>query len=596
MIKTSAPISASIALAAALTLSACASISDYKVPETVTAAPAPAEPVTIQILGLNDFHGALEAPNQSVFITGEDGEVIRVPAGGSAWLANALDTLRQGQVNTLTVSAGDMTGGSQLASALYLDEPAVETLSRIGLEFNAVGNHEFDRGWQELKRLQDGGCEKLHERDPCQLEQFTGARFQYLAANVTMPDGSTIFPATAMREFGEGDARVSVGLVGLTLEGTDKLVSPSGIEGISFGDEVQAINKNVTALDEQGADAIVVLIHQGIRTFADPDPNGCGQPEGALEAILSGIDPRVDVVISGHTHWSYVCNWPSSEPTHDFLLTSAGVYGSLVTDITLSIDPVAGDVIAKSARNVIVQSRPYQSSTSPVENVAKFPVFTADPEIAAYVARYADAAKEFTERPVGKVSGPAQKGSGEENNKGKELGRLIADAQLAATQDTGAQIAFMNPFGIRDRLNPKADGSLTYGDIARVQPFNNELITQTFTGAQIKSLLEQQFEGDDPIQFLAPSQGFHFSYDLSRPLGDRIVAISLNGQAIAQGGTYRVTTNNFLAKGGDSFSVLTEGTDAVQSGSDIDALEAYLRAVPVRQIPIADSITDLTPN
>jgi len=570
----------------ALALGACATVP--------VAQPAPG-PVTVQILGLNDFHGALEPPNQSVFIVDEAGEVERVPAGGAAYLATALETLREGQPNTMTVSAGDMTGASQLASALFLDEPTVAVLSRIGLEFNAVGNHEFDRGWRELKRLQEGGCEKLAERDPCQLEPFAGADFTYLAANVTMPDGSTLFPATALKRFGNGDAEVSVGLIGLTLKGTDKIVSPGGIEGITFGDEVAAINRGVEGLDTQGADAIVVLIHQGIKTLAAPDPQGCGDPQDALIPILAGIDPRVDVIVSGHTHWSYICDWPSMQDGHNFLLTSAGLFGELVTDITLEIDPVGGEVTAKSARNVIVQSQPYRSSTRDVPLNENYPRFEPDPQITGYIARYTEAAKEFALRPVGKLSGLAQKGSGAEANRGKELGRLIADAQLAATRDAGAQIAFMNPFGIRNPLNPAEDGSLTYGDLAATQPFNNELVTQSLTGAQIKRLLEQQFEGEDPEQFLAPSTGFAFAFDRSRPLGQRITAMSLDGVPIDPEGLYRVTTNSFIANGGDSFSVLTEGQDAVISGTDIDALEAYIRSVDVREVPSGDGIIDATP-
>lgn len=570
----------------ALALGACATV-----PATESAPRA----VTVQILGLNDFHGALQPPNQSVFFANDEGEVERAPAGGAAYLADALETLREGQANTMTVGAGDMTGASQLASALFLDEPTVTVLSRIGLEFNAVGNHEFDRGWRELKRLQEGGCEKLAKRDPCQLEEFEGASFSYLAANVTMPDGSTLFPATALKRFGSGDSEVTIGLIGLTLKGTDKIVSPAGIQGIAFGDEVPAINRSVEALDAQGADAIVVLIHQGIKTMALPDPQGCDAPQDALIPILEAMDPRVDVVISGHTHWSYICNWPSKQEGHTFLLTSAGLFGELVTDITLEIDPIGGEVTAKSARNVIVQSQPYRSSTRDVPLNEKLPRFEPDPEIASYVALYSDAAKEFTQRPVGKISGTAEKGSGAQSNMGKALGRLIADAQLAATQDSGAQIAFMNPFGIRNPLNPAQDGSLTYGDLAATQPFNNELVTQSFTGAQIKRLLEQQFEGEDPEQFLAPSKGFAFTFDRSRPLGQRITAISLNGVPIDPDRTYRVTTNSFIANGGDSFSVLTEGKDKVITGTDIDALEAYIRSVEVRAVPTDDGITDATP-
>ncbi|WP_394730454.1 bifunctional metallophosphatase/5'-nucleotidase [Altererythrobacter sp. GH1-8] len=571
-----------IPLAASALLAACAT----------TSQPAAAPPVTVQVLGLNDFHGALEPPNQSVTIVRSEEDIVRIPAGGAAWLASALTTLRSQHAHSITVAAGDMTGASQLASALYLDEPSVRVLSELGVELNAVGNHEFDRGWRELKRLQEGGCEKLSERDPCKLEPFEGASFAYLAANVIMPDGSTLFPATALRSFGEGESQVTLGFVGLTLQDTDKLVAPAGIEGIRFGDEVEAINRGVASLDAEGADAIVVLIHQGIKTFAAPDPNGCGEPTGPLERIMQGIDPRVDVIVSGHTHWAYVCEWPSSDPGHMFLLTSAGVFGALVSDITLEIDPASGEVISKSANNVVVQSRPYRSSVRYVENTDLYPRFEPDPGIETYIAQYVEAAEAFTQRPIGRVSRRADKGEGAESNRGKELGRLIADAQLAATREAGAQIALMNPFGIRAPLQPAEDGTLTYGDIARTQPFNNTLVTQNFTGAQLKRVLEQQFEGEDPEQFLSPSAGFAYTFDRSRPVGDRIVAMTLDGVPIEPDAIYRVTTNSFLASGGDSFAALTEGTQAVEQGTDIDALEAYIRAVPVREVPFQDGVIE----
>lgn len=559
---------------AALALAGCA---------TVPAAP-PA-PVEVGIIAINDFHGALEPPRQSTLASKPDGKLVQIPSGGAAYLATAVEQVRAKYANHLTVAAGDLTGGSQLASSIHLDEPAVGVLNRIGLEFNAVGNHEFDRGTAELTRLQRGGCEKHTTREPCAIEPFAGASYKYLAANVRGADGNTLFPGTALKTFGSGTRAVTVGLIGLTLKETNTLVSPSAVAGFSFEDEAQTINAGVEALKGQGADAIVVLIHQGVRTGEPPNPNGCESPAGELAPILDRLDPRVDVVVSGHTHWQYVCEWPSRDPAKRFLLTSAGVYGKLLTDIRLTIDPAGGRVLTREANNVIVQSEAYRGSAGEIAIDADFPRFAANFEIAAYVRRYVEAAEAFSNRVVGKMSGPATKGQDEESAKGGRLGNLIADAQLAATRGAGAQIAFMNPFGIRTSLIPAEDGSVTFGMLYRIQPFDNTLVTMSLTGAELKAVLEQGLDEQGPHQWLAPSAGFEYRYDLSRPVGDRIVEMTLDGRPIDPTATYRVTTNSFLSDGGDSFSLLAKARDKTIGVSDIAALEAWVAGEAVRTIP-----------
>ncbi|MEY4473454.1 MAG: hypothetical protein RL671_1758, partial [Pseudomonadota bacterium] len=266
----------------------------------------PAPTVKVALLAINDFHGALEMPRQSVFVPDEQGEAMPVPAGGAAYLASAIDSLKARHPDHLVVSAGDLIGASQLSSALFLDEPTIEVMNRIGLDFNATGNHEFDRGQDELLRMQNGGCAQHTARKPCQVEPFKGAKFKFLAANTIKPDGSTLFPGTAIRSFGAGRNKVDIGLIGLTLEGTDGLVSPEGIKGLTFADEAATINAAVPRLRAAGADAIVVVIHEGVRTKGVPNPQGCEGASGPLGEIANQLD-GVDVIVSGHTHWAYVC-------------------------------------------------------------------------------------------------------------------------------------------------------------------------------------------------------------------------------------------------------------------------------------------------
>jgi 5'-nucleotidase len=561
-------------------------------------APATRQPVTVGIAAINDFHGSIEPPHQSVPVTQADGRVIQVPAGGAAWVASAIDSLRAKYHNHLTVSAGDLIGGSQLNSALFLDEPTIGVWNRIGLDFNAVGNHEFDSGVEELRRKQAGGCIQHTVRKPCLVEQFKGANFSFLAANVVAADGHTLFPASALRRFGTGRNRVTVGLIGLTLKDTGHLVSPEGIEGFHFEDEVQTINALVPQLKAKGADAVVVLIHQGGRTRGSPDPQGCERLWGDIVPILDKLDSRVDIVVSGHTHWDYVCDYATINPGKPFLVTSAGIYGELVTDISIQIDPRAHRVVGKQAHNVIVQSPGYPNARGPTVNTDLYPRFEPRPDIAEYVARYADAGRAYAQRKVGSLAGPVERPKGDSSNAGGTLGNLIADAQLAATAGAGAQIAFMNAFGIRapHRLVPAADGSLTFGQLYQVQPFNNTLLTQTMTGAEIKAALEQGFDATDPVQVLAPSHGFFFSFDMSRPIGDRVVTMTLNGAPIDPAKDYRVTTNSFLANGGDSFAQFMKQRDAVPGMSDVEALEAWLKALPPRPVPSDLRYQDLRPD
>ncbi|RST31741.1 bifunctional metallophosphatase/5'-nucleotidase [Sphingomonas ginkgonis] len=517
-----------------------------------------AGPVEVQILGLNDFHGNLEAPDGTISITGAAGKDTPLHAGGAAQMAAKLQELRKGHPNSITVAAGDLIGASPIASSYFLDEPSVTALGMAGLSLASVGNHEFDRGSGELLRMQKGGCQVFTSRKPCAVEPFKGAAFTYLAANVQRADGSTLFPATAIRRFG----RIRVGFIGMTLRDTGILASPAGVAGLHFADEAATANALVPRLKAQGADTIVLLIHQGGKAPKVYEVQSCDQFAGPILGIMDQLDPAIRVVVSGHTHYAYNCTL--NRGGADRLLTSAGKYAYLVSDILLSFDPRTRALLSATAQNV------------PIDAAGP-----ADPAVAALTARYVAAAAPVADRVVGRLPGPALKA--EDDGEGTAAA-LIADSQLAASRKAGAQVAFINGPGVRTSLKPRAGGSVRYGDIFQMQPFGNTLVTRTLTGAQLKAVLEQQFSGSGSAakvnSLLVPSQGFRFRYDLTRPAGQRITLMELGGRPVDPAARYRVTVNNFLASGGDGFSACAAGTDPADSGVDLDAMEAWLRTNP----------------
>ncbi|SEL36266.1 5'-nucleotidase [Variovorax sp. YR750] len=550
-------------------------------------APAPAVPgsMDVKLIAFNDLHGNLEPPKLSITAPAKSGGTVPVPAGGAAYMASAIASLKAQNPNNAVVSAGDMIGASPLVSALFLDESTIEAVNAMKIDFNAVGNHEFDKGQTELLRMKNGGCAKNTALEPCRVNKsFPGANFGFLAANTVKGDGNTLFPATGMKTFAKDGATVKVAFIGMTLKGTPNIVTPAGVAGLTFKDEADTANALIPQLKSQGADAIVVVIHEGGTTTVGYNDKSCTGLSGDILPILNKLDSAVDVVISGHTHRSYVCDYGKTNPAKPFLLTSAGQYGTLLTDINLTIDTKTRKVTAKTADNVIVQGEAYTSGATTVALTDQYPVFGKNQEVAALISQYLAIAGPLVQRVVGSLTTTATRAQ-DPQTKESVLGDLIADAQLAATSPAGkgaAQIAFMNPGGVRADLAPAGDGSVTYGQIFAVQPFGNSLVVKTMTGAQIKAVLEQQFNSGSNTttspKVLLPSASFKYSFNLSAPAGSRITNMSLNGTAMADGTSYRVTMNSFLATGGDNFTAFNQGTDALGGDQDVDALEAYIKA------------------
>ena len=522
-------------------------------------AAAQTAPVELRILAINDFHGNLRPPAGGIRIVdpGDRTKKIAVAAGGAEYMATLVSQLRQGHDNNIFVAAGDLIGASPLLSAMFHDEPTIESMSMMGLAVSSVGNHEFDEGKDELLRMQNGGC---HPVDGCQgPHPFAGAKFHYLAAStVDTTTGKTVLPPYEIREF-EG---IPVAFIGLTLKGTADIVSPVSVAGLEFEDEAETVNALVPELKARGVEAIVVLIHEG--GYPTGDYNECPGISGAIVDIVRKFDRAVDVVISGHTHKAYNCQIDGR------LVTSGDKYGTIVTVIDLKLDPATRDIVSAKADNIIVRSG----------------VYARDPEQTALLASYDGVAAPLANRPAGSISETL---SHTPNDAGESaLGDVIADAQLGATvaaADGGAVIAFTNPGGIRADIPKRQDGVVTYGDIFASQPFRNQLVTLTLTGTQIKDMLEQQWVDPKLTRVLQVSKGFSYGWDGAKPYGEHILAnrMSLNGQPIDPASSYRVTVNNFLSVGGDGFSVLKNGTAPQFGVYDADALYGYFRAnSPVR--------------
>jgi 5'-nucleotidase len=513
-----------------------------------------AAPVELRILAINDFHGNLRPPPGGIRISDPDDNTkkITVPAGGAEHMATLARQLRAGKKNTVFVAAGDLIGASPFLSAMFHDEPTIESLSMMGLEVASVGNHEFDEGKDELLRMQNGGC---HPVDKCQgPHPFAGAKFHYLAAStIEKSTGRTIFPSYEIKQFDD----IPVAFIGLTLKGTPNIVSPPGVAGLEFKDEAETVNALVPELKARGVEAVVVLIHEG--GFPTGDYNDCPGISGPIVDIVKKFDKAVDVVVSGHTHQAYACEIDGR------LVTSGDKYGTIVTTIDLKLDPATHDVISARADNVIVRTG----------------VYARDPEQTALLEAYDKVAGPIANRVAGSITASLSRLP---NDAGESvLGDIIADAQLDATRadDNGAAaIAFTNPGGIRTDIPRKPDGGVSYADVFASQPFRNQLVTLTLTGAQIRNMLEQQWLDPARPRILQVSKGFSYIWDNAAPAGNRVLAdrMSLNGQRIDPARSYRVTVNNFLSVGGDGFTVLKEGTAPRFGIYDVDALYAYFRA------------------
>ncbi|MEV0223398.1 bifunctional metallophosphatase/5'-nucleotidase [Streptomyces sp. NPDC050704] len=549
--------------------------------------PRPTRYQDVQLLSFNDLHGNLEPPSGSagrVTEVHEDGHTETVDAGGVEYLATHLRDARKGNKYSVTAAGGDMVGASPLISGLFHDEPTIEALNKLKLDVTSVGNHEFDEGAKELARLQKGGC---HPVAGCYVdgETFEGANFPYLAANVL--DEKTKKPILKPYWVWKKNG-VKVGFIGVTLEDTPGVVSAEGVKGLKFKDEVETINKYAKELERQGVKSVVALIHEGGLPASaaynyDCDSPGAGDGiSGPIVDIAKNITPKVDALVTGHTHAAYACTIddPAGNPR---TVTSAASFGRLYTDTTLTYDRWTGDI----ARTAVGSTNHVVTRTVPKA-----------PDMTDLIAKWNTLAAPIGNKAIGYISGDI-------SNVGTEspIGDLIADAQLAYGKelDPETDLALMNPGGVRAPLTYAAkgsegDGVVTYAEGFTVQPFANTVNLQDFTGTQLVQVLKEQVTGTNTAapKVLQVSAGLTYTLDLTKTGADRVVtdSIRLNGAAIDPAATYRVATNSFLAGGGDGFTTLGQGTNDLVGGDDLAALEKYLLANSTAATPIAPPAAD----
>ena len=555
-----------------------------------------AKNIDISILAFNDLHGNLEPPNLSIRER-IDGTFKDIPAGGASYLAAAIQHYKKANPLHAVVSAGDMIGASPLTSGLFLDEPTIEAVNAMGIDFNAVGNHEFDKGTAELMRMRKGGCEKLTRTPPCQLNpQFPGANFEFLAANVKQADQSTLFPAFGIKSFQQGGQTVKVGFVGMTLKATPSLVTPEGIKGLRFEDEAATANALVPALKSQGANVLVLVIHEGGVIQGDHNDPLCPGLSGDIVAVLNKLDAAFDVVVSGHTHRAYACNYGNINPAKPFLLTSAGQYGTMLTHIQLSVDSQTFKLKQKSARNVIVQSEAFTNAAGRVISPqSDMPFFGKHKEVEKIVNDYRLAAQVQVTKTISHLPASVTRESTPSGE--SALGNLIADAQWASTappERGRSDFALMNPGGVRsDIIIQQGGGTVNFGQLFKVQPFGNTLIVKRMRGDEIKAVLEKQYAFLDRPRVLFPSHTLTYEVDLKKQVGQRIQNIRLRQQTLEMSQTYHVTVNSFIASGGDGFTEFSRAPIVSGGELDIDALSDYLMKNPGLIAPATNRIRQL---
>jgi 5'-nucleotidase len=551
------------------------------------------DPVQVRLIGINDLHGNLESSNLTLFMldpgAAPDASLLRVEVGGAAALAGTVQRLRAGAPHSLMLGAGDLIGAAPLVSTLFKHESTIEILNDMGLEVSSLGNHEFDAGQAELRRIIRGGCAAASPEGAvasCVQSRYPGAHFAYIAANVIDARGRLIVAPYFIKRF-EG---IPVAFIGAVTKTTPQMVIPSRITGLKFLDEADAINRAARQVRAKGVKAMVAVFHEGFelgtaQKRGDWNDATCPQAHGALLEIVRRLAPDIKVIFSGHTHQGYRCEFEGR------VLIQGTSYGRGVSVVDIQLDPATRTLLpqVRSINLPVLNERTDSAQREKLAAATPEPFADVlreakpDAAIAEKVARYAALVAPKAERPVGRIAGAFTRSGKADSG----AGRLIADAQLAATRAEGAQVAFMNPGGIRSNIDCAAPPcTVTFGQAFTMQPFGNSLVVMTLTGEQLKTVLESQLRAatGEP-RFLQPSEGFGYTWQDGAAPGERVRDMRLDDQPLDPAKTYRVTVNSFLAEGGDGFALLKDGTERKGGGQDLDALIAYLAARERAPVP-----------
>ncbi len=476
--------------------------------------------IPLKLLGVNDFHGQLETYRSL------DGKQV----GGAEYLAAYIKKVEKENEHTLLVHAGDMVGGSAPLSALKQDEPTIEFMNRLGFDVGTVGNHEFDEGVEEMKRLLNGGT---HEN----TGDFRGASFPYTVANViNIETNEPILPPYVIKKV----KGIPIGFIGIVTTETKDIVLPKGIKGIKFKDEVASINETVKELKGKGVRSIVVLAHVSASSKTDGS-----RPSQELVDFAPLIDDEVDVIFGGHNHRH------ANTIVNGKLIVESYSYGTAFSNVTIKIDPKTKDIVEKEA-NIV---RTFHERIEP------------DHEILKMVRTYGKGQNNLLNEVVGhsEETFTKQKSvSGE-----RTLGCILADSHR---ETLDADFGFMNPGGIRADLDK---GDITWGKLYTMLPFGTNLVKMDVTGAQIKEILEQQWTGD--FQTILQPSGLHYTWKKDASPGEKIASLTEHdGKPISPENTYSIAITNYLATGGDGFTAFKKGTNIINGPLTLDAFISYI--------------------
>lgn len=497
--------------------------------------PAPTQDVEVHLIGINDLHGQLDTTSL----------VSNKPAGTAAILATYLKEARAQHEHSLLFHNGDSVGASAPVSSMERDEPTHVWMNMMKFDVGSLGNHEFDQGVEALKTQIYGGVDPKDNKIT-----HAGSDFDYVNANaVDSTTGEPIINPYVIKEVGG----VQIGFIGVVTKATPGKVSPAGTAGVKFlslEEEVAAIEKYSKELQAKGVQTIVVLAHDPATTKGEETTGEAADLAKALPA-----DSPVDVVVAGDNHAL------ANGYVNGKLIVQAYSYGTAFEDIKLIIDPVTRDV--KSASATVTTT--FHEGKKP------------DAETEALVNSYLAKHPELTQ-PVGTTDGTITRTDA--YNKESNLGNLIADAMRTADFGDGkaaADFAFMNPGGIRADL-PK--GNVSFGDLAKIQPFGNTLVKLTLTGEQIKTLLQQQWavkaDGTADTKTLQIS-GLKYTANMYLPVAERVATLTkADGTPISMTESYTAVVNNFMAAGGDNYSVLTKASSSLAGPIDLDVFYDYI--------------------
>jgi 5'-nucleotidase len=536
-----------VGLTAAIALAGCA---------TQPSAPVQSQPVELSIFSINDFHGHIQpqspTPLSPRLPDAQTGEIKPQAAGGVAYLATVLDKLRAQRKNQVFVAAGDLVGASPQMSSLLKDEPTLSALGQLGLAASSLGNHDLDAGLPELLRKSRGECAV----SGCVWPEFKGAGFPYLAANMfEIETGKRVLPSHTMTNIGG----FKIALVGAVTRDTPKVIVPKSIVGLRFADEADTLNALVPELRSAGAQVLVAIMHEGaMYDGAANDPSyACTGLKGRAVDIAKRLDPAYAIIISGHTHQAYTCKIDGR------LVVQAGSFGGWLTESRLTLDANGAVLDAQAVNHPVLQG-----------------IYAPNPAFVALVQRAAALTTAARNKSVATLSRGATRSAAAPFGD-SPLGNLVADAHLAYAKRRGpVDIGMTNSGGIRADLTVEPGRTVTLSDLFAIQPFSNDLIALTISGAQLQELIRRQLPRRPGAALLQVSSNLRYQWSQAEGADAVLQSVTFEGKPLDPQRDYRVVVNTFMAEGGNDLNVLKQGRDRLTVGPDIDAFEEWLRENP----------------